>query len=346
MYAIYKYVYDNKIIYIGKTNSSLKNRLICHSNESKFQPFLEADIFYFEVANKTETEIFEKILINKYHPRLNVVDNYEESINIVFQEPQWIKIDRNIENQFPEETMPTKQKRIPQSIKRDIEIVRGVGEKLLIRVSGNRFVPALTKPQRGTKFNITDSIIIRDDLKPIEKIVLLLLLTQSESNTNHCKIKQRTLTQYAGVDIRTLRRTIDSLTEKGFIRKETNFDEMGSREANTYYLDFLNEIKEWESTEQSRTKRFCDFINTLIKCTSIGQLGIGLAYSPLSISTEHIPEILNIYVHGDGCFYKVFTSVEGDPYDLYNPKTFYPLLHIGDQARKIFMQIKMNKADI
>lgn len=90
-HAVYKYVKDGKIVYVGKTDSSLKSRVRGHAHEEKFQDYLGADIYYIRLKNPTETTVFEKILINKYRPVLNVVDNYEDTVDIDFVEPDWIK---------------------------------------------------------------------------------------------------------------------------------------------------------------------------------------------------------------------------------------------------------------
>lgn len=90
--AIYKYVHKGKIIYIGQTRSSLESRICGHRNEDRFEPYQDAEIYFFEVENNTELDILERLLINKYHPVLNVNNNSPESIEIeLASEPDWIK---------------------------------------------------------------------------------------------------------------------------------------------------------------------------------------------------------------------------------------------------------------
>ena len=90
--AIYKYVYDGEIVYIGQARSSLENRIRYHRSEERFVPYADAEIYYFEVMNTTELDIFEKTLINQYHPTLNVSNNAPESIGLeLVEEPEWIK---------------------------------------------------------------------------------------------------------------------------------------------------------------------------------------------------------------------------------------------------------------
>lgn len=90
-YYIYKYVYNNDIIYIGKSDSSIINRINCHSREEKFQPYLNScKIFYFECKNNAETTIMECYLINKYKPILNVSMKYSDDLSINITEPKWL----------------------------------------------------------------------------------------------------------------------------------------------------------------------------------------------------------------------------------------------------------------
>ena len=88
---IYKYVFHDEIIYIGKVDSDLKRRVEEHAKEEKFLPYLkEATVFCIQLANPTETTFMELYLINKYKPILNVVAKYEGMTNIQVQEPAWI----------------------------------------------------------------------------------------------------------------------------------------------------------------------------------------------------------------------------------------------------------------
>ena len=92
-YCVYRYVEKEtgKIIYIGKTDSSLKARVCAHRYE---KPFQEANDFYIEyitLSNRVETDSIEKFLINKYKPILNTKDKIfglTESISL--EKLKWI----------------------------------------------------------------------------------------------------------------------------------------------------------------------------------------------------------------------------------------------------------------
>ena len=72
-HGIYKYVYDGEIIYIGKTDRSILGRVRDHAKEAKFLPYLgNAEIYFFHCEDSIQTDIYEKVLINKYKPILNV----------------------------------------------------------------------------------------------------------------------------------------------------------------------------------------------------------------------------------------------------------------------------------
>jgi excinuclease UvrABC nuclease subunit len=100
--GIYKYVYNNKIIYIGKSDSSIYNRIKTHINEDKFQPYLkECKIYYFVTSNPAETKVYETYLIDKYKPILNVIDKYVDGACVFnIPEPNWILYEEKIFKQI------------------------------------------------------------------------------------------------------------------------------------------------------------------------------------------------------------------------------------------------------
>lgn len=94
-YGLYKYVYDGKIIYIGKSDratvgSGIPQRIKDHTREAKFQPYLDkAEIFYMSMNDCVdEIDANETLLIKQYAPVLNVSDkpskksaqNYEAAL--------------------------------------------------------------------------------------------------------------------------------------------------------------------------------------------------------------------------------------------------------------------------
>ncbi|WP_303835195.1 GIY-YIG nuclease family protein [Ruminococcus flavefaciens] len=90
MFGIYKYVYNDEIIYIGKSDNSILNRVNAHVKEAKFKPYLEkAVIYYTECKNRAHTHILETFLINKYKPILNDSLKYEEDLDFDIPEPEW-----------------------------------------------------------------------------------------------------------------------------------------------------------------------------------------------------------------------------------------------------------------
>lgn len=85
-YYIYKYVDNNDIIeYIGQT-TDLDRRIKDHTKD-KLKNF-HGQIYYFECQNKTAMDSWKYFLIQKYHPKYNVVFNNTQTI-INIDEPEW-----------------------------------------------------------------------------------------------------------------------------------------------------------------------------------------------------------------------------------------------------------------
>lgn len=81
--GLYKYVYNDEIIYIGMSTNSIQDRIYNHSMEEKFQPYLkQSKIYVLPMENKVEIRSCESLLINKYKPMLNVVDTQSVGCSI------------------------------------------------------------------------------------------------------------------------------------------------------------------------------------------------------------------------------------------------------------------------
>lgn len=92
-YFVYKYLYDGDVIYVGKTDD-LHRRVMEHASgqglEEKFLPYLDkCDIYFHECGNEVEMSALERLLINQYKPRLNVVD-VQDGVNTVRIEVEWL----------------------------------------------------------------------------------------------------------------------------------------------------------------------------------------------------------------------------------------------------------------
>lgn len=86
---VYKYVYNDEIIYIGKSDSNLEHRIDQHKREEKFKPYLKSQIYYIKLANRVMSDVVESELIRRYHPKLNV-SKMSEWCGLNFVEPEWI----------------------------------------------------------------------------------------------------------------------------------------------------------------------------------------------------------------------------------------------------------------
>lgn len=86
-YIVYKYIQDNETIYVGKTERGIKTRVQEHKQD-KLMNF-NGLIYYCRCKGKLEMDALEFILINKYHPTLNVQYNYFD-INTDIKGLNWI----------------------------------------------------------------------------------------------------------------------------------------------------------------------------------------------------------------------------------------------------------------
>lgn len=74
-FYVYRYTdkLTNQVVYIGKTNCSLKARINAHKREESFAPY-NCDIDFIKLSNEVETDSIEKFLINYYKPCINLKD--------------------------------------------------------------------------------------------------------------------------------------------------------------------------------------------------------------------------------------------------------------------------------
>ena len=114
--GIYKYVWHDEIVYIGKADKDIMSRIVAHKAESKFQPYLkDCVIWYTECVNPAHTTILETYLINKYKPKLNVSMKYACDLPINIVEPEWKPI-----SELPCEKCTSGKKKRVLKIKGDI----------------------------------------------------------------------------------------------------------------------------------------------------------------------------------------------------------------------------------
>lgn len=93
---VYKYVYNGEIIYIGKTDGPLEDRLRQHGKNGDNIPseyheeINNSTIYYFRVANSIMSDVVESELIRRHNPRLNKAKKSEWD-GMDFPEPKWKK---------------------------------------------------------------------------------------------------------------------------------------------------------------------------------------------------------------------------------------------------------------
>ena len=91
---VYKFVYENEIIYIGKSNSNLDSRINNHGRpgdniDKKYWDMINSSqIYYIQLANQTMCDVVESELIRRYKPKCNKA-KMSDWIGLEFNEPEW-----------------------------------------------------------------------------------------------------------------------------------------------------------------------------------------------------------------------------------------------------------------
>lgn len=114
-FCIYRYIdkNTNEILYVGKTDSSLENRINQHRSEEKFKN-INANVEYIELKNNMETRFLEFYFINKWKPVLNRNDKYEYELKYTIDDDfEW-------KNYVPEEKEKPKRVYIPKEERKRI----------------------------------------------------------------------------------------------------------------------------------------------------------------------------------------------------------------------------------
>lgn len=96
---VYKYVLDEEIIYIGKTDN-IKQRILSHGKNGDNIPECGwpeincATVYYARLANRVMADVVESELIHKYMPKYNKAKTSEWD-GLDFQEPKWILFNKS-----------------------------------------------------------------------------------------------------------------------------------------------------------------------------------------------------------------------------------------------------------
>ncbi len=97
MHYVYKYVLNSKIIYIGKADRGLENRLRQHGVSGDNIPreawneLKNSEIWYIQLPTSVMTDVVESELIRRYKPKWNVAKKDVEWCGLPFVEPEWTR---------------------------------------------------------------------------------------------------------------------------------------------------------------------------------------------------------------------------------------------------------------
>lgn len=110
---VYKYVFNDEIIYIGKNDTDLHSRLKCHGRpgdnipEEGWDEINNSDIFYCILANSNMSDVVESELISRYEPKYNKAKK-SKWVGLFFTEPVWIKYEGDKKQYKPKTTKKVK----------------------------------------------------------------------------------------------------------------------------------------------------------------------------------------------------------------------------------------------
>ena len=99
---VYKYVLNNEIIYIGKSDSDLPSRISQHGrpgdniSRKGWSEINKASVFFIKLANAHMSDVVECELIRRYTPKYNIAGTRSWWSGLPFAEPEWIPYE-NIE---------------------------------------------------------------------------------------------------------------------------------------------------------------------------------------------------------------------------------------------------------
>lgn len=99
---VYKYVLNDEVIYVGKTDVNLSKRLSDHGKSGDnipkegWEDIRKAKIYFCKLLSKRDTDIYESELIRRYRPKYNKA-KMEEWDGVDLPEPNWTEFDGSSE---------------------------------------------------------------------------------------------------------------------------------------------------------------------------------------------------------------------------------------------------------
>jgi len=172
---VYKYVYNDEIIYIGKTDSDLKQRLSQHGktgdniDREAWNEINSSEIYYITLANSIMCDVVESELIRRYKPKYNKAKMSDWS-GLPFDEPEWEKY---IET--PQQPAPKKKsKRITEKTIKSKESVESKNIKAI-----EAFDDLISKIQNGTYY-IKKWNVRHDKYTPLKELEWHIFISMSD----------------------------------------------------------------------------------------------------------------------------------------------------------------------
>lgn len=121
---VYKYVLNNEVIYVGKTDTSLDSRIAQHGKSgdnipsSAWKDINSSDVYYVTLNNSTMSDVVESELIRRYKPKYNVAKKSDWS-GLPFPEPEWTKYEPQLQREPTKKTQKrklTREEKYPKAV--------------------------------------------------------------------------------------------------------------------------------------------------------------------------------------------------------------------------------------
>lgn len=93
MFTLYRIFYGDNIVYVGRTNQPLQNRIRGHLFQKHMHRTISIDLVskieYTVLDTEADRNLYEIYYILKYHPALNVDDKTRDNLTVELPELEW-----------------------------------------------------------------------------------------------------------------------------------------------------------------------------------------------------------------------------------------------------------------
>lgn len=106
-YLLYRIYYDNTIVYVGRTNQPLQNRIRGHIFNHPMHRSIDINkvskIEYTKVKSEADRNVYEIYYINLWKPILNKDDKCEDKLTLLLPDLSWNEFQTNLWSKWVKE---------------------------------------------------------------------------------------------------------------------------------------------------------------------------------------------------------------------------------------------------